>query len=114
MNKTRPNKESKNINDDPISFFLEKSDSSVLESNSEFDKRKRPILKVLILNRKKSDIKRCDESSNDVTSKEQIKLEGIKIEGIKIPKETNALLRCSDTMPPPWFIEYMEAVSDIY
>jgi len=109
MNKTRPNKESKNTNDDPISSFLEKSDSSVLESNSEFDKRKRPILKVLILNRKKSDIKRCDESSNDVTSKEQIKLEGI-----KIPKETNALLRCSDTMPPPWFIEYMEAVSDIY
>ncbi|XP_018047028.1 PREDICTED: uncharacterized protein LOC108686300 isoform X1 [Atta colombica] len=110
MNKTRPNKESKNTNDDPISSFLEKSDSSVLESNSEFDKRKRPILKVLILNRKKSDIKRCDESSNDVTSKEQIKLEGIKIEGIKIPKETNALLRCSDTMPPPWFIEYMEAM----
>lgn len=110
MIKTRPNKESKNTNDDSISSFLEKSDGSVLEPNSEFDKRKRPILKVLILNRKKSDAKRSDESSSDVTSKEQTKLESIKIEGIKIPKESNALLRCSDTMPPPWFIEYMEAM----
>jgi len=114
MNKTRPNKESKNTNDDSISSFFEKSDGSVLESNSEFDKRKRSIVKVLILNRKKSDAKRCDESNSDVRSKEQTKLEGIKIEGIKIPKESNALLQCSDTMPPPWFIEYMEAVSDMY
>ncbi|KYN38877.1 hypothetical protein ALC56_06876 [Trachymyrmex septentrionalis] len=110
MNKTRPNKESKNTNDDSISSFFEKSDGSVLESNSEFDKRKRSIVKVLILNRKKSDAKRCDESNSDVRSKEQTKLEGIKIEGIKIPKESNALLQCSDTMPPPWFIEYMEAM----
>ncbi|KYN27311.1 PREDICTED: uncharacterized protein LOC108757874 [Trachymyrmex cornetzi] len=110
MNKTRPNKESKNTNDDPMSCFVEKSDGSVSEPNSGFDKRKRPILKVLIWSRKKSDVKRCDESSSGATSKEQIKLEGTKIESIKYPKKSNALLRCSDTMPPPWFIEYMEAM----
>lgn len=103
-NKTRPNKESKNINDDPISSFNDKSDGSVSEPNFEFDKRKRPTQKVL-LNRKKLDVKRRDESSSDVTSEEQTKLEDIKIK-----KESNASLRYSETVAPPWFIKYMEAM----
>jgi len=96
-----PNKESRSINGNPVSF--EKSDDS--ESNPEFDKQKRSTRKIPS-NEKKLDINRCDESSEEQTESEDM----------ESPTELspNGSLRYhSDTVPPVWFIEYMEAVSDI-
>lgn len=99
-----PNKEqSKSINSNPVLSFTEKSGGSTSEPNSEFDKQKRPTWKIP-LNQKKLDIKRCDESSEEQTESEDM----------EIPKKLNASLRCySDTVPPPWFTEYMEVVSNM-
>lgn len=96
------NKESRSINGNPVSSFTEKSDGSTSEPNSESDKQKRPTRKISST-QKKLDVKRCDESSEEQTESEDM----------EIPRESNASLQCSDTVPPPWFTEYMEAVSDI-
>lgn len=74
------------------------------EPNPEFDKQKCPTHKILS-NKKKLDIRQCDKSSE----------EQIESENVEIPRELNASLPCwSDTVPPPWFSEYMESVSDVY
>ncbi|KYM98056.1 PREDICTED: uncharacterized protein LOC108778087 [Cyphomyrmex costatus] len=94
------NKESTNINGNPILSFNEKSDGSMSEPNLESDKRKRPTQKVL--NQKKLNVKHCDKSSEEQTEEE---------EDIKVPLIPNTSLRChSDMVPPPWFTEYMETM----
>lgn len=96
-----PNKESRNVNGNPASSFTEKSDGSMPEPNSEFDKQKRSTRKVPS-NQRKLHIKRCDESSDEQTE----------LEDVEIPKVSNTpALRCySDTVSPPWFTEYMEVM----
>lgn len=98
-------KESKTINNNLISTLTEKNDGSVPEPNLEFDKQKHPTWKML-LNQKKLDIRQCDELYEEQTESKDM----------KIPRESDPSFVCrlEDTVPPLWFIEYMEAVSDIY
>lgn len=96
------NKESRSINGNPISTLTEKNGGSGSESNPEFDRQKR-LTRKIPSNQKKLDVKQCDRSNGEQTE----------LEDMKILRESNASLRChSDTVPPPWFTEYMEAVSN--
>lgn len=78
----------------------------MLEPNPEFDKQKHPTWKMLS-NQKKLDIRQCDELYEEQTESKDM----------KISRESDASLinKCHlDTVPPLWFTEYMETVSDIY
>lgn len=95
-------RESRSINNNPISTFTEKNDGSISVSNLKFDKHSTWKIPS---NEKKLDVRQCDESSEEQTESKDM----------KVPRESNASLPCHlNTVPPPWFIEYMEAVSDIY
>lgn len=96
------NKELRSINDNPTLSLTEKISGSGSESNLEFDKQKHPIRKISS-NQKTLDVKQCDRSNEEQTESENV----------EIPRELNASLQCQlDTVPPPWFTEYMEAVSN--
>ncbi|TGZ35408.1 uncharacterized protein [Temnothorax longispinosus] len=94
-----PNKESTSINDNPILSFTEKNGGSTSKPNPEFDKPKCPNQEILS-NHEKLHVRQYVESGDEQTESKDV----------EIP-QSNALLRChSDTVPPPWFTEYMDAM----